>query len=201
MPKNFFATLLVLLMLLTCLTACNSEESVTPPDLSGDIALSGSVDSGNVKAELSLSRSDGVWTAKFSSPENIKGLTVICDNNSNTVEYSGIKFQYKNEEVPFTTAVQYLTSVIDAAAKTDSISVKPTADGTEISGTAENSGYIMKVSYDGAITEIKSGGFSFACGDKQTSLVTEDIEGAEAEMTDSSDISDITNSTVSSAEK
>lgn len=180
MPKTLFCLIITVCMLL--LVSCAKTDNVKAPDLSGDISVTGCIESSDISAELNLSRQNGVWTAEFTSPDSVKGMTITCDNGKYSVAYSGISFDYGEDEVPFKTAVQYITESINAASDTDSISVSPTESGVKIAGSVLSSGYVVKVGADNEIQSVSVGGYSFTAGAKDGASTdgTASSEGADS---------------------
>ena len=92
MSKRMIITTAVLSCLLC--TSCAAAEKAEIPDLKGDMSVSGRVACDGVTAQAEFTRSAGVWTVSFTSPDSVKGLTVTDDGN--TVRYSldGIEYEY-----------------------------------------------------------------------------------------------------------
>lgn len=92
MSKRMIITTAVLSCLLC--TSCTAAEKAEIPDLKGDMSVSGRVACDGVTAQAEFTRSAGVWTVCFTSPDSVKGLTVTDDGN--TVRYSldGIEYEY-----------------------------------------------------------------------------------------------------------
>ena len=99
---------------LLALTSCKETMTMTPPDLSGDIEMKGTISCGVLKAEAEIRRTDGTWTVIYTSPDSLSGMEIVTDGTDCKVTHSGITFDYKNENVPFITAVDYLTASIDS---------------------------------------------------------------------------------------
>ena len=91
MSKRMIITTAVLSCLLC--TSCAAAEKAEIPDLKGDMSISGRVACDGVTAQAEFTRSAGVWTVCFTSPDSVKGLTVTDDGN--TVRYSldGIEYE------------------------------------------------------------------------------------------------------------
>ena len=113
MSKRMIITTAVLSCLLC--TSCTAAEKAEIPDLKGDMNISGRVACDGVTAQAEFTRSAGVWTVCFTSPDSVKGLTVTDDGN--TVKYSldGIEYEYGSSSPQFASAAELLTQCIDSA--------------------------------------------------------------------------------------
>lgn len=165
MPKTLFCVIVLFCIFL--FASCSKTDAPKVPDLSGDISLSGSIECPGVSASADITRTDGVWSVTFTAPDSVKGMIITENGGEYNVAYSGITFNYKQEEVPFLTAVQYLTGSIEAVAQKNDISVKSVKDGVQISGTLLQSGYIMNADSSGNIQSVSAGGYTFNFGNTE----------------------------------
>ena len=143
------------------LSTCKNTANITPPDLSGDIEISGTISCSSVKAEANISRTDGVWTICYTAPDSISGMEIITDGTNRKINYRGISFEYKSEDVPFITAADYLTAVIDSTQDKENISLSQNGRETVITGSVLSSGYVITVDDKGNITSLSAGDYKF----------------------------------------
>lgn len=159
MTRTMFCIFALLCMLL--LTSCGKTSTIKPPELSGDISLSGEIKCGDVTANADLSRSGDIWTVTFTAPDSMNGMVITDEGDKCTVSYSGIVFDYNDSEVPFKNAVGYITDSLDAAAKPENISLKQEDDGLRVSGSIPESGFIINLDENGNVRTISAGGSVF----------------------------------------
>ena len=148
MSKRMIITTAVLSCLLC--TSCAAAEKAEIPDLKGDMSVSGRVACDGVTAQAEFTRSAGVWTVSFTSPDSVKGLTVTDDGN--TVRYSldGIEYEYGSSSPQFASAAELLTQCIDSAGTAENVTARKGTDRLTLSGTGE-------------ITGISVGGYTLDC--------------------------------------
>lgn len=150
---------------LLCLTACDSRSNIKAPDLSGNIEISGTISCGTLKAEADISRTDGMWQITYTSPDSLCGMEIVTDGTECKVTHSGVSFDYKNEDVPFVTAVDYITAVIDSAGNTQEISLSQNGNETTITGSVLSSGYQIVLDSADNIISLSAGDFKFTAVD------------------------------------
>ena len=158
----------VIILASLCFTAagCKQPETADIPDLTGDISVKGSITANELTASAELTRTEGVWTIDFTSPESIKGLSVTIDGNTVKYALDGIEYEYPaNSHKSLTTAVAVLTDCIADAADKENISVHKSGEKLIISGSADNVAYNLTLDADGNITGISAGGYVFSCSD------------------------------------
>lgn len=158
MSKSIFITVILLCLLL--FVSCSQTKTPSLPDFSSDMSLSGVLRCEELKADVTVSKKNGVWTAVFSSPESLEGLTFQSGENCR-VDYGGINFEYPTDGVPFINLIDYITESLNTAADSESIFVKEVSDGIQISGTAHKSGFVITLDSTGNITRIAVGGATF----------------------------------------
>lgn len=150
---------------LSCLlcTSCTAAEKAEIPDLKGDMSISGRVACDGVTAQAEFTRSAGVWTVCFTSPDSVKGLTVTDDGN--TVKYSldGIEYEYGSSSPQFASAAELLTQCIDSAGTAENVTARKGTDRLTLSGTAGDSSYTLTLDGNGEITGISVGGYTLDC--------------------------------------
>ena len=110
-----------------------------------------------------VTRSAGVWTVCFTSPDSVKGLTVTDDGN--TVKYSldGIEYEYGSSSPQFASAAELLTQCIDSAGTAENVTARKGTDRLTLSGTAGDSSYTLTLDGNGEITGISVGGYTLDC--------------------------------------
>ena len=150
---------------LLMLTACKESGNITPPDLSGNIEISGVISCGTLKAEADISRTDGVWTICYTSADSLNGMEIVINGTDCKVAHSGISFDYSSEQVPFVTAADYITTVIDNAQSAENISLSVSGEGKRITGAVLSSGYEIIIDKTGDITSVSAGDCKFTAVD------------------------------------
>ncbi len=175
MSRTMLCTAVIFSMLL--LTSCSKSLSIKPPELSGDMSLSGELKCGDVTASADFSRSGDVWTVTFTAPDSVSGMVITDEGDKCTVTYSGIIFDYNDSEVPFKTAVGYITDSLDAAAKPENISVKQEGEGMRVSGSIPESGFIINLDKSGNITAVNAGGSVFTAADNTAGDISDSTSG------------------------
>ena len=75
MSKRMIITTAVLACLLC--TSCTAAEKAEIPDLKGDISISGRVACDGVTAQAEFTRSAGVWTVCFTSPDSVRASHAV----------------------------------------------------------------------------------------------------------------------------
>ena len=143
------------------LTSCSSSGNMTPPDLSGNIEIKGTISCGTLKADAEISRTDGVWTIAYTSPDSLKGMEIISDGTESKITHSGIAFDYKNEDVPFITAADYITASIDSTENAEGLSLSQNGEGTTISGSVLSSGFQIVLDNADNIVSLSAGEYKF----------------------------------------
>ncbi len=161
MSKRMIITTAVLSCLLC--TSCTAAEKAEIPDLKGDMSISGRVACDGVTAQAEFTRSAGVWTVCFTSPDSVKGLTVTDDGN--TVKYSldGIEYEYGSSSPQFASAAELLTQCIDSAGTAENVTARKGTDRLTLSGTAGDNSYTLTLDGNGEITGISVGGYTLDC--------------------------------------
>ena len=161
MSKRMIITTAVLSCLLC--TSCTAAEKAEIPDLKGDMSISGRVACDGVAAQAEFTRSAGVWTVCFTSPDSVKGLTVTDDGN--TVRYSldGIEYEYGSSSPQFASAAELLTQCIDSAGTAENVTARKGTDKLTLSGTTGDNGYTLTLDGNGEITGISVGGYTLDC--------------------------------------
>lgn len=190
MSRTMFCAAILLSTLL--LTSCSKSSSIKPPELSGDMSLSGELKCGDVTASADFSRSGDTWTVTFTAPDSVSGMIITDEGDKCTVTYSGIVFDYNDTEVPFKTAVGYITDSLDAAAKPENISVKQEGEGMRVSGSIPESGFIINLDENGNIRAINAGGSVFTATDNSpdsASSASQTSDSEQPQVTESSDSS------------
>lgn len=147
-------------------TGCSESINITSPDLSGDIEMSGTISCGTVKAQADICRNDGVWKITYTAPDSISGMEISTDGTECKVSLGGIVFDYKNEDVPFVTAADYIVAVIDSTAQKDSFTLTKGTNSkgeeeTRLQGSVLSSGYQLTIDKSGNITSISAGEYKF----------------------------------------
>ena len=161
----------VIILASLCFTAagCKQPETADIPDLTGDISVKGSITANELNASAELTRTEGVWTIDFTSPESIKGLSVTIDDKTVKYALDGIEYEYPaNSHKSLTTAVAVLTDCIADAANKENVSVHKSGEKLIISGSADNVAYNLTLDADGNITGISAGGYVFDCSGEST---------------------------------
>lgn len=160
--------------LVSCLVcaSCKAVDKAEIPDLKGDMSISGSVTCDGVTAQAEFTRSAGIWTVCYTSPDTVNGLTVIDDGN--TVKYSldGIEYEYSNFSPQFATAAGLLTDCIDNAGTAENVTARQGDDKLTLSGTADKNSYTLTLDNDGKITGISVGGYVLDCSGNPTPETT-----------------------------
>ena len=162
-----------------CLAAagCKSPDSVDIPDLSGDISLKGSLTCNELTASAEFTRTSGVWTIDFTSPDSINGLSVTIGND--TVKYSldGIEYEYpESSHKGFAAAVTLLTDCISDAADKENVTARKSGEKLIISGSSDNISYNLTLDADGNITGISAGGYVFDCSGEPTEEISSAVD-------------------------
>lgn len=148
---------------------CKQAETADIPDLTGDISVKGSITCNELTASAELTRTEGVWTIDFTSPDSIKGLSVTINGNAVKYALDGIEYEYPaNSHKSLTTAVAVLTDCIADAADKENISVHKSGEKLIISGSSDNISYNLTLDADGNITGISAGGYVFECSGEST---------------------------------
>lgn len=156
----------VIILASLCFAAagCKKAETAEIPDLTGDMCIEGSITCNELTADAKLTRTSGVWTIDFSSPDSIKGLSVTIDGSTVKYALDDIEYEYPlSSHKSLTTAVSLLTDCISDAAGKEDISVHKSSDKLIISGSADNTAYRLTLDTDGNITGISAGGYVFLC--------------------------------------
>lgn len=148
------------------LTACDSTDKMTAPDLSGDIGFSATISCGGFKASADISRNDGVWKITCTAPDSINGMEIVTNGTERKVTGGGIVFDYNTEDVPFVTAFDYFITAVDSTENKDSFTVTKGTDSkgkeeTRLQGTVLSSGYQLTIDKDGNITSFSAGDYKF----------------------------------------
>ncbi len=146
---------------LLTLTSCKENMIMTPPDLSGNIEMKGTISCGTLKAEAEITRTDGMWTIIYTSPDSLCGMEIVTDGTECKVTHSGIAFDYKNEDVPFITATDYITASIDSTENTENISLSQSGNETTISGSVLSSGFQIVLDKEQNIVSLSAGDYKF----------------------------------------
>ena len=155
---------IILASLSFTVAGCKQAETADIPDLTGDISVKGSITCNELTASAELTRTEGVWTIDFTSPDSIKGLSVTIDGNAVKYALDGIEYEYPtNSHKSLTTAVSVLTDCIADAAEKENISVHKSTEKLIISGSADNISYNLTLDADGNIIGISAGGYVFDC--------------------------------------
>lgn len=148
---------------------CKQPETADIPDLTGDISVKGSITCNELTASAELTRTEGVWTIDFTSPDSIKGLSVTIDGNAVKYALDGIEYEYPaNSHKSLTTAVSVLADCIADAADKENISVHKSTEKLIISGSADNVAYNLTLDEDGNIIGVSAGGYVFDCSSEPT---------------------------------
>ncbi len=180
MSRTMFCAAILLSTLL--LTSCSKSSSIKPPELSGDMSLSGELKCGDVTANADFSRSGDTWTVTFTAPDSVSGMIITDEGDKCTVTYSGIVFDYNDTEVPFKTAVGYITDSLDAAAKPENISVKQEGEGMRVSGSIPESGFVINLDQNGNITAVSAGGAVFTAASGNTAGGADTSDSAQPQV-------------------
>ena len=153
------------------LTSCKENMIMTPPDLSGNVEMKGTVSCGTLKAEAEIKRTDGMWTVIYTAPDSLCGMEIVTDGTECKVTHSGIAFDYKNEDVPFITAVDYITASIDSTKDAANISLSQNGNGTTLSGSVLSSGFQIVLDKEQNIVSLSAGDYKFTAvkNDKEES--------------------------------
>lgn len=158
---------------------CKQAETADIPDLTGDISVKGNITCNELTASAELTRTEGVWTIDFTSPDSIKGLSVTIDGNAVKYALDGIEYEYPaNSHKSLTTAVSVLTDCIADAADKENISVHKSTENLIISGSAGNVAYNLTLDADGNITGISAGGYVFDCSGEPTEETSSAVDAA-----------------------
>ena len=171
----------VIILASLCFTAagCKQAETADIPDLTGDISVKGSITANELTASAELTRTEGVWTIDFTSPESIKGLSVTIDGNTVKYALDGIEYEYPaNSHKSLTTAVAVLTDCITDAADKENISVHKSGEKLIISGSSDNISYNLTLDADGNITGISAGGYVFDFSGESTEETSSAVDVA-----------------------
>lgn len=180
MSRTMFCAAILLSTLL--LTSCSKSSSIKPPELSGDMSLSGELKCGDVTANADFSRSGDTWTVTFTAPDSVSGMIITDEGDKCTVTYSGIVFDYNDTEVPFKTAVGYITDSLDAAAKPENITIKQESEGLRVSGSIPESGFVINLDQNGNITAVSAGGAVFTAASGNTAGGADTSDSAQPQV-------------------
>ncbi|NMA79468.1 MAG: hypothetical protein GX967_02335 [Clostridiales bacterium] len=138
--------ILLIVLSLSILTSCKGKDSPTPPDLNRGFTCNADINYGDLSATAEIKRTGaGVWDLKFTSPKNLKDISLSYSEGDVKVGYKGFSFSISESALPIKAIASSIIGAIDNAATQSGIDVKSSGDDFIINGKTDVGNYILTI--------------------------------------------------------
>jgi hypothetical protein len=93
--------------------------------------------------------SKGQWSAEFTAPKSLAGVTLAFADGNVTASYKGLAFSVPKSAVPVKAVLTEMFDAVDRVAGDTELSATKSGSGLEMKGTTDSGAFKMKFSEDG----------------------------------------------------
>ncbi|NMB30137.1 MAG: hypothetical protein GX988_01645 [Clostridiales bacterium] len=144
--RKFTLCIILIVLSLLILTSCKNKDNPPPPDLNRGFTCNADITYGDLTATAEIARTGaGVWDLKFTSPTNLKDITLSYSEGDVKVGYKGFSFSMPESSLPVKAIASSIIGAIDNAATQSGIEVKSSGDDVIVNGKSDVGNYILTI--------------------------------------------------------